>query len=83
MIQNPPSSGISSVSTIAKIALVMLVVEILIMLGFSWFEIESLGWQLAIMDAGLLAVIVALIAYFALIRPRDRQIQAVIMTISN
>jgi diguanylate cyclase (GGDEF)-like protein len=64
-------------STIVKIALVMLAVEVLIMLGFYWFELQLPDWKLALVDAGLLAVIVATIAYFAFVRPKDRQIQAV------
>ena len=63
-------------STIVKIALVMLAVEVPIMLGFYWFELQLPDWKLALVDAGLLAVIVATIAYFAFVRPKDRQIQA-------
>ncbi|MGI9249537.1 MAG: GGDEF domain-containing protein [Woeseiaceae bacterium] len=71
----PPSMGFGL--TIVKIALVMLVVEVLIMLGFYWFDVQTSDWKLALVDASLLAIIVATIAYFAFVRPRDREIQAV------
>jgi len=77
----PPSTGFGL--TIVKIALVMLAVEILIMLGFNWFEVQLLGWRLALVDAGLLAVIVATIAYFAFIRPKDRQIRAIMASLDE
>lgn len=70
-------------STIVKIALVMFAVEILIMLGFHWFGVLPFDWRLALIDAGLLAVIVATIAYFAFIHPRDRQILAAIATLAE
>jgi diguanylate cyclase (GGDEF)-like protein len=66
-----------------KIALVMLVVEILIMLGFYWLDVQLPGWKIALLDAGLLAVIVATIAYFVFIRPKDRQIRAVIAALEE
>lgn len=71
----PPPMGFGL--TIVKIAIVMLVVEVLIMLGFYWFDVQLPDWKLALVDAGLLAIIVATIAYFAFVRPRDREIQAV------
>jgi diguanylate cyclase (GGDEF)-like protein len=77
----PPSTGFGL--TIVKIALVMLSVEILIMLGFNWFGVQLLGWRLALVDAGLLAVIVATIAYFAFIRPKDRQIRAIMASLEE
>ena len=61
---------------IVKIALVALVVETVIMLGFHWLGLELSNWRFALLDAGLLAVTVAIIAYFAFVRPKDRQIQA-------
>jgi len=73
-ISPPPPTG--SGATIAKIALVMLVVEILIMLGFNWLDVQLSDWKLALVDACLLAVIVATIAYFLLVRPKDRQVRA-------
>jgi diguanylate cyclase (GGDEF)-like protein len=54
----------------------MLVVELLIMLGFYWLEVQISDWRLALVDAGLLAVIVATIAYFAFVHPKDQQIRA-------
>ncbi|MGI9248031.1 MAG: GGDEF domain-containing protein, partial [Woeseiaceae bacterium] len=69
--------------TIVKIALVMLVVEVLIMLGFYWFDVQISDWKLALVDASLLAIIVAAIAYFAFVRPRDREIQAVMCALED
>lgn len=56
----------------------MLAVEILIMLGFFWLGISPFDWKLALVDAVLLAIVVAFIAYFGFIRPKDRQILAAI-----
>jgi len=70
----PPPTGLGL--TIVKIALVMLAVEILIMLGFDWLGVQLSDWKLALLDAGLLAAIVATIAYFAIVRPKDRQIRS-------
>ena len=77
----PPSTGYGS--TIVKIALVMLAVEVLIMLGFYWFEVQLPDWKLALVDASLLAIIVATIAYFAFVRPKDRQIQVVMAALEE
>lgn len=77
----PPSTGYGL--TILKIALVMFAVEILIMLGFNWFGVPLLGWRLALVDASLLAVIVATIAHFVLIRPKDRQIRAIMASLEE
>ena len=76
MTQTPPPPEMSFRSTTVKIVLVMLVVEILIMLGFHWLGILHLEWHVALLDATLLAVIVAPIAYFAFIHPRDQKIRA-------
>jgi len=70
-------------STVVKIALVMFAVEILIMLGFFWFEAQLPDWKIALVDASLLAVIVATIAYFVFIRPKDRQIRAVMAALEE
>lgn len=72
----PPLTGFGS--TIIKIAVVMFGVEILIMLGFHWFDVSPFRWKLALADAALLAIVVAVIAYFGFIRPKDRQILAAI-----
>ena len=48
---------------IVKIALVALVVETIIMLGFFWFDIHLSDWKFALLDAGLLAILVAIIAF--------------------
>ena len=77
----PPRTGLSA--TILKIALVMLAVEIVIMLIFAWLGIEFSEWKLALIDATLLAVVVAPIAYFAFIRPKDRQIRAVMAALEE
>jgi len=77
----PPSTGFGL--TIVKVALVMFAVEILIMLGFIWFEVQLPDWKLALVDAGLLAVIVATIAYFVFIRPKDRQIRIVMVALEE
>jgi len=77
----PPLAGYGS--TIVKIALVMLAVEILIMLGFYWFDVRLPDWKLALVDAGLLAVIVATVAYFAFVRPKDRQIHEVMAALQE
>jgi diguanylate cyclase (GGDEF)-like protein len=77
----PPSARYGS--TIVKIALVMLAVEVLIMLGFYWFEVQLSDWKLALVDASLLAIIVATIAYFAFVRPKDRQIQEVMAALEE
>jgi len=70
-----PTDGF--VLMIVKIALLALVVESIIMLGFYWFEMELSNWRFALLDAGLLAITVAVISYFAFVRPKDRQIQAI------
>ena len=62
---------------IVKIALLALVVESIIMLGFYWSGMELSDWRFALLDAGLLAITVAVISYFAFVRPKDRQIQAI------
>ncbi len=77
----PPPGGFGS--TIIKIALVMLAIELLIMLGFEWLGLQLADWQLALVDAGLLAVIVAIIAYFAFVRPKDRQIRTVMAALEK
>ena len=76
-----PSNGFAS--TIVKIALVVLAVEILITLGFNWLGVELSDWRLALAHAGLLALVVAPITYFAFVRPRDRQIQSVMATLEE
>ena len=77
----PPPTGFGS--TIVKIALVMLAVEILIMLGIYWLDVQISDWKLALVDASLLAVIGATIAYFAFIRPKDRQIRIVMAALEK
>ena len=77
----PPPAGFGS--RIVKIAFVMFAVEILIMLGFIWFEVHLPDWKLALVDASLLAVIVATIAYFVFIRPKDRQIRMVMVALEE
>jgi predicted signal transduction protein with EAL and GGDEF domain len=77
----PPSGGFLLV--IVKIALATLVVEIFIMLGFYWFGAQLASWKFALLDAGLLAVIVAPIAYFAFVRPKDRQIREAIANLEE
>jgi hypothetical protein len=69
----PPPTGLRA--TILKIALVMVAAEVFIMLCFDLFGIELSGWNLALVDAALLTLIVAPIAYFAFVRPKDRQIR--------
>jgi PleD family two-component response regulator len=61
----------------------MLAVEILIMLGIYWLEVQTPDWKLALVDASLLAVIGATIAYFAFIRPKDRQISIVMAALEK
>lgn len=61
---------------IVKIALVALVVETVIMLGFNWLGMGLSDWKFALLDAGLLAILVAIIAHYAFVRPKDRQIQS-------
>jgi diguanylate cyclase (GGDEF)-like protein len=77
----PPPTGLGA--TILKIALVILAGEILIMLGFDLFGIELSRWNLALVDAALLTLVVAPIAYFAFLRPKDRQIRRVIMALEE
>lgn len=76
MTQTSVPAG-SLFSMIVKIALVALVVEIFIMLGFYRFGMQLPNWRFIFLDAGLLAVTVGVIAYFAIVRPKDRQIQAI------
>ena len=76
-----PAGGF--VLMIVKIALVALVVEALIMLGFYWLGMDLSNWTFALLDAGLLAVTVAVIAYFAFVRPKDRQIQAIMAALDE
>jgi diguanylate cyclase (GGDEF)-like protein len=71
-IPTPPLTGFGS--TIVKISLLMMTVELIIMAGFNYFGVLPLDWKLAVLDAGLLAVVVATIAYFGFIRPKDQQI---------
>ena len=61
---------------IVKIALLALVVETVIMLGFYWLGLNLSNWKVALLDAGLLAVLVAVIAHYAFVHPKDRQIQS-------
>lgn len=68
---------------IVKIAIVALVVESLIMLGFFWSGMELSDWRFALLDAGLLAITVAVISYFAFVRPKDRQIQAIMAALKE
>ncbi len=77
----PPRTGFGS--TTLKIAVVMLAVEIFIMLGFHWLGVQLPEWKLALVDAGLLAVIVAPIAYFVFVRPRDRRIRAIMVALEQ
>jgi diguanylate cyclase (GGDEF)-like protein len=77
----PPPTSFGS--TIVKIALVMLAIELLIMLGFNWFGLRLSDWKVALVDAGLLAVIVAIIAYFAFVRPKDQQIRTVMAALEE
>jgi diguanylate cyclase (GGDEF)-like protein len=77
----PPPGGFGS--TIVKIALVMVAVELLIMLGFDRLGLQLSDWRLALVDAGLLAVIVAIIAYFAFVLPKDRQIRTVMAALQE
>jgi len=77
----PPSTGLAS--TIVKIALVVLAVEILITLGFNWFGVALSDWRLALAHAGLLALVVAPIAYFAFVSPKDQRIQAVMAALEE
>ena len=76
MTQPPVQAG-GFLLMIVKVALVALVVETFIMLGFYWLGLELSNWKFALLDAGLLAVMVAFIAYFAFVRPKDRQIRAI------
>ena len=76
MTQTSPTRPTGLGSTIVKITLLMLVVEIFIMLGFYWFDVQLSDWKLALIDAGILAIVVATVAYFAFLRPKDRQIRA-------
>lgn len=68
---------------IVKIALVALVVETVIMLGFNWLGMELSNWKFALLDAGLLAILVAIIAHYAFVRPKDRQIQAMMTALQE
>jgi diguanylate cyclase (GGDEF)-like protein len=77
----PPPTGLGA--TIVKIALLMLAVELLIMLGFYWLEMQISDWRLALVDAGLLAVTVATIAYFAFVHPKDLQIRAMMAALEE
>ena len=77
----PPPGGF--VLMIVKIALVTLAVEIIIMLGFYWSGVQLADWKFALLDAGVLSVIVATIAYFAFVRPKGRQVRAVMATLEE
>jgi type II secretory pathway component PulM len=68
---------------IVKIALVALVVETLIMLGFYWFGVGLSDWKFALLDAGLLAILVAIIAHSAFVRPKDRQIRSMMAALDE
>ena len=77
----PPPGGF--VLLIVKIALVTLAVEIIIMLAFYWSGLQLADWKFALLDAGALSVIVATIAYFAFVRPKDRQVRAVMASLEE
>ena len=83
MTQNslPPRIGFGP--TTLKIALLMVIVEIFIMLGFDWFGGQLPEWKIALLDAVLLASIVAPVAYFVFVRPRDQQIRAVMAALEQ
>jgi diguanylate cyclase (GGDEF)-like protein len=68
---------------IVKIALVALVVETIIMVGFNWLGMRLSNWKFALLDAGLLAILVALIAHYAFVRPKDRQIQSMMADLED
>ena len=68
---------------IVKIALVALVVETVIMLGFNWLGMGLSNWKFALLDAGLLAILVALIAHYAFVRPKDRKIQSMLADLED
>lgn len=68
---------------IVKIALVALAVEMLIMLGFYVFGAQLSDWRLVLLDGALLAVAVATIAYYAFVRPKDRQIKAAVAALQD
>lgn len=76
----PPSGFILM---IVKIALVALVVETVIMLAFYWLGIGLSDWKFALLDAGLLAIFVAIIAYYAFVRPKDRQIRSMMTSLDQ
>jgi diguanylate cyclase (GGDEF)-like protein len=61
----------------------MFAVELVIMLCFYWLGVQGLDWKLVLLDAGLLAIVVAVIAYFVFIRPKDRQIRAILATLEE
>ena len=82
-MQTPPPPPAGFGVTILKIALVMFAVEILIMLGFHWFEVQLPDWKIALADASLLAVVAAAIAYFVFIRPKERQIRSVMAALEK
>lgn len=82
MTGNSASVG-GFVLMIVKIALVALVVETLIMLGFYWLGMELSDWRFALLDAGLLAIMVAVISYFAFVRPKDRQIHTIMAALDE
>ncbi len=79
----PPARAGGFVLMIVKIALLALVVESAIMLISFWLGVELLSWQFALLDAGLLAITVAVLSYFAFVRPKDRQIQAVMKALDE
>jgi diguanylate cyclase (GGDEF)-like protein len=76
-----PSGGF--VLMIVKIALLALVVEIFIMLGFYQLGMELSDWRFVLLDAGLLGVVVAIIAYVAFVGPKDRQIRAIMAALEE
>jgi diguanylate cyclase (GGDEF)-like protein len=69
--------------TIVKIGLLTLAVELVIMLGIFWLDLTISDWKLALVDASLLAAIVAIISYFAFVRPKDRQIREVMAALDE
>jgi diguanylate cyclase (GGDEF)-like protein len=83
VIQTPPPPRAGFGATIVKITLMMFAVEVLIMLGFYGFEVQLPDWKIALADASLLAVVVAVIAYFVFIRPKERQIQSIMAALEE
>ncbi len=76
-----PSDGLRRI--ILVMAALMVSVEFVIMQLFAWVSLDWPDWQLSLLDALMLAVVVGSVTYWGLIRPRDRRLQAMLEALNT